>query len=283
MRLNENSGRGVSENRTLAALLMKLFWVSVCFSEGNAVMESVTTVDPLALPRAIAKAIKKCTGEKQEEPPHDVKYLWVNVTEEAMRRTEKEHRLLSREEWLTLIDETAAIGVKYVILCLGKGVSHFSPLWEICQWAQSAHHTYIGLHFCEGALTDEARREIEKLDPKLLWLCVPESDTAGRAYAQAKGITLCSSEVTEEDHTPPCDWPEEIVFVGPDGILYTCGLVLGNDQFCLGKAMEKSLDEVFADDDLPHTIPPETDWARGRCNACPPIMVKRAFPDHVVD
>jgi radical SAM protein with 4Fe4S-binding SPASM domain len=200
-----------------------------------------------------------------------------------VRKTEKEHKVLTREEWLTLIDETASIGVEYVIICLGKGISHFPALWDICHWAQSAHHTFVGLHLCEGALDAEARAELEKLDPKLTWLCLPVSDEAGRAYAAQRGITLCSSEVTEEDHTPPCDMPEQMVFVGPDGVLYTCGLVLGNDQFCLGKAMEKSLDAVFADDELPHTIPPDTDWARGRCNACPPIMVKRAFPDHKLD
>ena len=136
----------------------------------------------------------------------------------------------------------------------------------------------VGLYVYGGRLGESDLHELTKLDIDKMCLFVDGERVGAMDFVEEKGIKVCSADVSHEDHSPPCQMPENMVCVASEGSLYTCGLVLGDERFNLGNVFEKPLQRVFDDKSLPHTVPADIPHAEHqKCTACPPLMVKRVL------
>lgn len=238
--------------------------------------------ESFALPRSIVKVLRACAekhGADAPSPTRDnLKYLWINVSEGSTcpsKTCRKNSRRLSAEDWLNVVDEAASLGVKYLVIAVGDSMDDHPEVWAICRWAQYTYGMSVGIHTNTKKLGKTTVEELKQLESNRTWLFV--NGTAPSAFTAVKkaGIKVLRAHVTRDDHVPPCDMTEEMVFVGPEGVLYTCGLVLNNDEFRMGHVSEKPIEDFLKDSSLPHTIPEWTPRPEHGCDACPPIMVRR--------
>ncbi len=240
------------------------------------------------LPRTISKEIRSCAAVHKIEGSavQTVRYLWINIADHANGSDSGEHRnpnrrgslargVMNAEDWLNVIDEAASVGICCVVICTGDGLHDNQDLWTICQWAQQVHGIDVGIHARCADVRPQDIEELQRLDLEHTWLFVTREAYARLRDLESQGIRVRVADVCREDHQPPCDMPESMVFVGPEGNLYTCGLVLGNDQYRLGHIMEKPLDHIIADRSLPRFVPESAPYRTSGCDACPPIMADR--------
>jgi radical SAM protein with 4Fe4S-binding SPASM domain len=234
------------------------------------------------LPRSIVQVLRECAkkhGGGVAAASETLKYLWVSIAGDPRKNNghkRKETQCpLSNDEWLSVVDEAASLGVKYIIICTGEFLEDHSALWSICKWAQQSYKIDIGIHTCAKKLKKSVIGEMQKLDARRTCLFVNDAESPTFEPLREFGISVLKAHVDHEEQSPPCDMSEQMIFVSPEGILYTCGLVSDEEQFRLGHVADKPIEEYVKDPSLPHTIP---EWAPHRengCDACPPIMVKR--------
>ena len=64
-----------------------------------------------------------------------------------------------------------------------------------------------------------------------------------------------------------------MVFVNPDGVLYTCGLVDGLDDFHLGDIFDGTFSGIMKDPELPHEVSDQDRFfkAQHACDGCPAL------------
>ncbi|MCX5757765.1 MAG: hypothetical protein NTU83_04525 [Candidatus Hydrogenedentes bacterium] len=231
------------------------------------------------LPRTISKEIRQCAAAHAAEGPaaRTVRYLWINIADHVKGGDSGEQLVpkLNFEDWLNVIDEAASVGICCVVICTGDGLQDNQDLWTICQWAQRVHGLDVGIHARCTQVRPQEVEELQRLDLEHTWLFVTREAYALLRDLESQGIRVRVADVCREDHRPPCDMPESLVFVGPEGSLYTCGLVLGNDEYRLGHVMEKPLNHVIADRSLPRFVPESAPYRMSGCDACPPIMADR--------
>jgi len=210
-----------------------------------------------------------------------VKYLWLYV-ENASRASDDKRanaRALQLDDWLNVVDEAASLGAHCVIVCVQAPLGQYPDLWRLCQWAQTPHDMMVGLYSGGTTFEDVDIEAIKLLDLSRLCLFVDKKyvKTVKKAVAH-EGIAVCSADVDHEEHAPPCSMPEDIICVGAEGNLYTCGLVLGNEEFNLGNVFEKPLHAVVEDDSLPRHVPADVPHnGQKSCTACPPLMAERVM------
>jgi radical SAM protein with 4Fe4S-binding SPASM domain len=233
--------------------------------------------NPFELPQSITKRLHEFV-RKQGRGSERVKYLWIYVSDKGIsvsRAPGEPERTLKLEEWLNVIDEAASLGAEWVVICVGSSLSRHPEVWQICEWAQGGHNMYVGVHVPDTELSEDDLKAIRNLDAEKTHLLVSHKAFEGLKHLEEEGIAVAVADMTADDHTPPCDYPESMVCVGPRGHLYTCGLVLGNEKFCLGSVLERDLKRVVDDKDLPHVVPQHVCWQEHGCDACPPFMVER--------
>ena len=238
---------------------------------------------PFELPRSIITAIRKCASSHEIESHHDeelAKYLWINM-EVRPHSGNPSHvtQALSLEDWLNVVDEAASLGVCCIVIGVGSSLHQLPYLWEICRWAQMTHAVNVGIHACNPDLSDKTLDALNTLDKEKTWLFINRKNTETMQKLQAQGFRVCAAEVCREDHEPPCDMSEDMVFVGPEGSLYSCGLVLGQDAFRLGHILEAPLEKILNDPAISRAIPEDAPYVEHACDACPPLMAKRILGD----
>jgi radical SAM protein with 4Fe4S-binding SPASM domain len=235
-----------------------------------------------ALPRSIAKALRECAekhGERGSPPTLPaIRYLWMSIADPRVAADVQGRRARPRfayEDWLNVVDEAASLGVQYMVICTGVSLGAHPEVWKICRWAQWLHGIEVGIHTRAAKLTEPEITELKRLDKNHTWLFVNKKDMSAFRPLKKDGVKVLEAHVDHEEHSPPCEMSKQMVFVGPQGILYTCGLVLNDDQFRMGHVSEKPLEQFVKDPDLPHTIPKGVPHRESGCDACPPLMVKR--------
>jgi len=240
-------------------------------------------INQFDLPKSISKALKQCVishAQDAEQEPDQVKYLWLCLSpEEPLDSPEDSPREMSSEEWLDILDEAASLGAKCLLLCVKPPLANYPKVMSLCQWAQDVHNMMVGIFVYDGLLDEADLDQLVELDSERMCVFARQERLGDLSNVTERGLKLCSGSVTAEDHTPPCDLPEteNMVCVGPEGNLYTCGLVLGSAKFNLGNALDKPLRSVVDDKSLPRRIPREVRQVRHGCDGCPPIMAKRVM------
>lgn len=231
------------------------------------------------LPRTISKEIRQCAAVRETDgvSPGTIRYLWLNIADHAANAQEQNEivPMMNADDWLNIIDEAASLGVSCVVICTGDALHNNPDLWAICDWAQRVHGLDVGIHARCTAVRPEEIEELQRLDHAHTWLFVSREDYRHLRDLERENIHVRIADVCREDHEPPCDMPEGLVFVAPDGNLYTCGLVIGNEQYRLGHIMERPLNHVVDDPSLPRFVPKSVPYHENGCAGCPPILAKR--------
>lgn len=233
--------------------------------------------NPFRLIREIRTRIRSSNAAQHSGRSSEVKYLWLHVTSNGV---DGGNGLLSTEHWLNVIDEAAGLGVSWIVIGWEAAPDRSEiSVWEICRWAQETHDCHVGIHVLAGELGPRDIESLLKLNRERLHLLVDRTKLPAVQHLIDRGIDVCEADVNVTHRTGTCTLPDEMVCVGPQGKLYTCGLVLGNERYCLGSVFDRAFAHVLSDRSLPHHVPPTVvrDGNHHSCNACPPLMVKRAL------
>lgn len=233
--------------------------------------------NPFQLPQNIARQIRVHSRKLgKESPPERIRYLWIYVSDDCGVEDDVLHgqeARLSVDEWLNIVDESATLGAENLIISMGNGLAESPEVIEMAAWAQSAHQMFVGLHVYRHPLTEDELKRVADLDPERTKVFVDSDLLESMPFAESMGVTLHVADGKEGDTVhPTCRWPEDMTCIGPHGQMYTCGLVLGEDQYLLGHCFERRLDNVVGDKNLPHIIPAGVSRIKRRCNGCPPLM-----------
>lgn len=234
---------------------------------------------PFELPRNVSQRICACAAQRERAgDPTRARYLWIHMSEKGPQHESATSQTprLSLEDWLNVIDEASSLGVSWLIVWVGDSLCSCPDASRICQWAQDMHGMRVGLHFNRGMICAEDVQLLKShLKPASTYLFVEAEHRETAQPVEKAGFSVCVAGAAEDDALPTCDIPEDMVCVGPRGRLYTCGLVLGNEQFCLGNVREHALNAVMDDTSLPHVVPSDLRSHEHGCDHCPPSLVKR--------
>ncbi len=240
-----------------------------------------TIGNPFRLPQNLIRSLRKCLRCSEIPQPDMIRYLWIHVADDGFVpqqvRSERENHEMTVEDWLNVVDESAALGAEHVIISVGAPLAERPEVWEICRWAQSSHGMLVGIYVFGAEITREDIERLARFNREKTRLFVDSDRLDGLRYAEEEyGITLCVADgLAPGEPSPECHLPETMTCVGSNGTLYTCGLVLGHERFRLGEVKRERIDGVMSDGQLPHVIPEGVSSAPRRCHACPPLMERR--------
>ncbi len=231
--------------------------------------------DPFDLSRRIATGIAHCADSGA--PQRSIRYLWVFVTEENARLASAPSagRALTVDEWLNVIDESAALGAEWLVIHAGTSISACPNVWRMCEWAQTAHGMRVGIHLCGCSLSNDDVEQLKRLDSASTYVVADDCDLGALGYLAQAGVQICSANIREEDRVSNCAMPHDMTCVGIDGTLYTCGLVLGDESYRLGSILERGLGTVISDASLPHEVADTAGFSKHGCDGCPPHVAHR--------
>jgi radical SAM protein with 4Fe4S-binding SPASM domain len=231
--------------------------------------------DPFALAKKLRSRIRHC-AESLHETPSEVHYLWLHVSTEGISqpgdRSAKQKNPPSLEDWLNVVDEAAALGVNWLVISMQTAFSAFPDIWTICQWAQETYGISVGLHTTASALDAEDLESLKLLDPAKTRLFVKRDVMDSIAPVEALGIKVSACDPQTYGNTPNCQGAAKMVFVNPDGVLYTCGLVEGHTEYRLGTIYEKTFENIVHDPALPHKVKEEIHRVSEGCDGCPSLI-----------
>lgn len=231
-------------------------------------------VESLSLPKRLRRSIASCN----EMPEDDVRYLWLNIAQDANGSARQESPLavsLSEGQWLNVIDEAASLGVGGVVIRLCGALSLVPNLWGICRWAQQTHKMTVGLHLYSAAINDEELACLRKLDTSRTRILVTRDLIEAVRYLEGYGFQLCEADPKPATDRTSCEMPDKMVYVNATGELYTCGLVDGREGFRLGTVFENKFKKILADPGLPHCVPQGSALVSHGCDGCPPLVEKQ--------
>lgn len=233
-------------------------------------------VNPFQLPQTITKELKAIAASNDINTERRVRYLWVYVSEDSLEDGPGPEGRLSLDEWLSIIDETAAWGVECMVISVGAALGEHPEVVDMCLWAQETHGMLAGIHLYCPSVASEDLLLLARLDPKKTHFFL-EGESAGVAKRiQEMGFPVYPALGEDKEVvSPECHLPKKMTCVGASGTMYTCGLVLGEKTFRLGNFFERKLDHVINDHSLPHVIPEGLPKSGHRCNGCPPLIIER--------
>lgn len=240
------------------------------------------SADPFELPKRIARGTGECreVAAAAKVSPTTVRYIWIHLTEHGLVKSYERPEAdaeMDLEGWLNVIDESASLGAEWMMVDVGASFSKAPYIWRVCQWAQEVHGLRVGLHLESTCLSEDDLEQLTHLEPAKTFVLADKDDLDALWFLRASGVQLCEANVTLDERAQRCTKPEEIACVGPDGHLFSCGLVLGDKEFALGDSRDRHLSEVMKDDTLPHAIPDTTVYPVRGCDACPPVIAGRAL------
>jgi hypothetical protein len=229
----------------------------------------------LALPKAIHQELRThARGAKGE--CEEVRHLWIVLSKEGVSTNHGSCEDMDDEMWLNLVDESAGLGVSSILISVGADLSDRPELWKICQWGQQTHDMLVGLHLTTD-LDAEALAPIRELDAEKSFLFVHSGRIERyRPIAKELGVRVFESDGLQDGiEQRHCTLPSQMACVGGVGKLYTCGLVINNDEYELGDVRGDRFDRALSNEDLPHSVPAGTSKESHRCDGCPPLMEDR--------
>lgn len=226
------------------------------------------------LAKRIRRGISECACEHSNNGKENATYLWVCVSKAGLGTGQQGRHTspLSMDEWLNVIDEAASVGVSRLVLSAKGSFSDYPPMWKLCEWAQGTHGMVVVLHTNAETLSDEEVAAIRALDMSLTRLMLTETAVEAAQPLTQAGMTTCCV-----DHGPleenPCDRPGKMVFVNPEGVLYTCGLVEGLDDYHMGDVFDGKLIKILRDPDLPREVADQDRFFEQahNCDGCPAL------------
>jgi len=239
------------------------------------VIEEVTYGDnnPFELARQLQASLR-CCCQQYATGDEKARYLWLYVERRTPKEANAPDERPELQDWLNVVDEAAGAGVKYLVISGDNHLNNFPYIWEICSWAQDTHGMTVGLHTLATSLSDEEIAGIKALDGAKTRLLLSKDGMTALAHLGDEGIALRKGEPENHEIGAPCDKPGLMVFVNSYGVLYTCGMVEGNENFRLGTIFEDTFRRILQDPSLPHAVKDDALIVQHGCDGCPPLLVK---------
>jgi len=236
--------------------------------------------DPFDLPKRISKGLAESSARHGDSRPADpvVKYIWLYVTDDGLVKdsyTAPGKPCQNLDDWLNIVDEASSLGAEWMVVYVGASVSQNPDVWKICYWAQDVHQLKVGIHVASSCMNEEDVEHLNMLVPQQTFIVADKADLGVFRFLTSRGFSLIETNIRPEDRPETCENPEAITCVGANGRLYSCGLVLGDEQYALGDSKVRALSDIMRDESLPHSIPDMSTRPSHGCDACPPLMVKR--------
>ena len=226
---------------------------------------------------AFKHKIHACRRSSEQFKNSDIVFLWVCVNAKGLKQGFMERKqgaaLLPAQQWLSVIDEAASLGANWLVVSISDSISNCSGLFEVCKWAQQVHGMCVGLHLKKNACpSEEEIALIRKLDlkkPRLLIHCQP-GETASLPHAD--GITVWTANPQPAGEKPKCQGPAHMIFVNEKGVLYTCGLVEGKEDYRIGHVFDACLKTVLNNPKTPRKVCSELHRVTSGCDGCPSLL-----------
>lgn len=222
-------------------------------------------------------------GSAAPQSSSPIRYIWLHVTREGItgtRSISENGATMLLNDWLNVVDESAALGAKWMIVYFDTHVDKTSDAWKICSWAQEVHDIRVGLHINSRYLQHWDFSSLSKLDTERTFIVSDQSKLQSLSFLEERGYTLCHSNIGEEDREMPCTHTDSIVCAGADGVMFCCGLVVGEESYRLGDVRSDSVGRAMQN----HAGLEPILFSRGHtetgCDGCPPIMAQRFSEQH---
>lgn len=219
------------------------------------------------LARRIHRGITQCASGCEALVRSDVCYLWLQLGTDSLPST------LHVDQYLNIIDEAASLGVNWLVITLGEATCR-KDIRTLCNWAQDTHGMVVCLHAPSGELAPAERELLGMLNADSTFLLVEPEHAAHFGDMEAAGVRIALAKPAGQKDGAPCTFPNKMIFVDPEGRLYTCGLVAGEADFFLGSVFESSMDEIMHNPKLPHVISTAEPTSERNCSGCPPLVAK---------
>lgn len=226
--------------------------------------------NPFDLARRVRHKMNCCCNSHRAD--EDITYLWLYVDRRGATTPPPSGPTPRLEDWLNVIDEAAAAGVRYLVISLESGFGAFPHLWEICKWAQEQHGMTVGLHTLATELTAEECELIRQLTLDRTRLLVCKDGITRFKHLEDGGVKLRLGQLEESNPMGSCDKPGRMVYINAHGVLYTCGMVDGDDNYRLGTIFEGEFKNILRDPALPHRIDQQQHYHERGCDGCPPLF-----------
>jgi radical SAM protein with 4Fe4S-binding SPASM domain len=236
-------------------------------------VERLNAPDPFDLARRVHQRVHCCCSGTPGQADR-ITYLWVYAAKPIKdSQAGSPPHVLSVEDWYNVVDEAAAGGIRGIVITVPESLAQFPHLWAICRWAQEMHGLFVGLHTYADCLSDAELAELKLLDLHRTRLFVSREACPKLKALEDEGLTICVAQ-PPEDFTPPitCALPGRMVFVNPEGVLYTCGMVEGNEHFRLGTIFEGTFTSILENPALPHAVQTADATNVHGCDGCPPLF-----------
>ena len=213
------------------------------------------------------------TGTSNATSSH-VHYIWLHVTQDGIVESQEGAccAVLSLSDWLNIVDESASLGAQWMIIHVETCLKADSDVWRICAWAQEVHGIRVGLHLDNECMDEVGLEPILRLDHDFTFVVVDDSAQEAFEYLRTEGYSVCTSNIGSKDRDLPCSHTESIVCADADGMLFSCGMVVGEESYRLGDAKVDRVNEAIRNNKM---LQPIRDHAGHNCDGCPPFMVER--------
>lgn len=239
--------------------------------------KSLQSGDPFAMFRDLSRGVAKCARDSAAGATRkSIRYLWLYLTGDAARDSAR--HALDLSEWQGVVDESCSLGVEWIFIHGGTPNAVFADLWELCRYAQDFHGLRVAMYVRddEAGLIETAG--INSLRPEQTYVVAGKTSLETLRPKLNPKIRLCDVQTCPESRPESCNAPSSIACVGSDGQMFTCGLVLGDDHYCLGHALERGMRETLADAALPHAVGDAGSYPECGCQGCPSLIAQ-----HIVD
>jgi radical SAM protein with 4Fe4S-binding SPASM domain len=237
-----------------------------------------TDKEVFGLPQQFKRRIRECAEEAATGKEQKVVFLWACVSETGLKPGVKSgkqvKKSLTQQEWLTVVDEAASLGANWFVLSFSVPLADREDIWAVCKWAQDVHGMMVGLHVKTPKLTRKDVDKVKQLSLKKTRVLAREGALSRLKLKEEEKneLIVWTANPQADGERPNCQGPTRMIFINAQGMLYTCGLVDGNETYRMGHVFDKKLKNVMSDPDLPHHVHEEIHYVTPECDGCPALI-----------
>ena len=225
------------------------------------------------IPENIARQLQECIKRQNNGNDNPRKLLWLffaNDADNSANAQLKQSSELALNDWLNVIDEATLFNIDKLIVSVQDKLADHPHIAKICNWAQSTHNMQVGLHLSNKTISKNEFSIMSDFDPGKTYLLAPSLSSKSKEKMCRCGFTLC--EPQRKPEAPPCNYPEDMLCVGPEGKIYPCGRVIGDKAFSIGDVRTVPIGKAVS-----HKDEAMLEIIHGKackCNACAPLMAE---------